>query len=136
MTRKRPPSYYRYRETHSTIQITLTDSLKAIIDEKRGTRSYGEYVKKIIHDANPSENEKQELYDQGKKEGYSIGLDEGIERGTDVGYEKGKLEGYDEGFQKGYEQGLKEGHKKGRDETIEAIQNMNKEGTLKISIPD
>ena len=131
MTRKRPPSYYRYRETHRTIQIILTDNLKAIIDEKKGTRSYGEYIKSIIYNANPSENEKQEHYDQGKIDGYSIGHGEGLEQGKEEGYEKGKIEGYDEGFQIGF----KQGYEKGSDDTMVELRKMEKKGMFSISFP-
>ncbi len=60
--KKRPPSYYRYKQKHPPVTITLTRDLKQLLDDVRGEKSYGVAMKGIITGAlNPAQELKKQL---------------------------------------------------------------------------
>jgi len=52
--KKLPPSQIRYQKAHPTISCVLTSELKSILDQRRGSLSYGQFVKKILSEDNNS----------------------------------------------------------------------------------
>jgi hypothetical protein len=48
MSKHYPPAYFRYRETHTTISISLSKEFRENLDKRRGELSYGAFVKKVL----------------------------------------------------------------------------------------
>lgn len=48
--KKRPPSYYRYRDSHPVISVVLTRGLKEELDKYRGELSYGKAIRRLLEE--------------------------------------------------------------------------------------
>jgi len=66
--KKRPPSYYRYKEKHPTVSVALTQELKDSLDKYRGDMSYGEAIKDLL-----KKTKKMSVYNEGHTDGYKKG---------------------------------------------------------------
>ncbi|MDP2952121.1 MAG: hypothetical protein Q8O76_02235, partial [Chloroflexota bacterium] len=48
MAKHYPPAYYRYRETHKTISVVVSEKLKETLDDLRGERSYADFLREAF----------------------------------------------------------------------------------------
>jgi hypothetical protein len=81
MTRKYPPSYYRYIRSHPAISLRLTESLKKALDAYRGSLSYARAIRKLLEEKEDiikfkaeAEEEKKKAKEEGFNEGFSAAL--------------------------------------------------------------